>query len=460
MIPEQPLFWHQGLFLQPQHFQHLDRYSQSLVYPVQSSLQPYFWGVHHVELNEAALLNRVVEVTRLEAIFQDGTWVVLGKNGVLSSRSFADREDAFTEDESFPLYLGLKQWDRFGTNVTTGSTKEGKTRYVSDPDPREVEDLYHDGPTAQFYLMDHQMELFWGDEIEEAQGYSILPIGKLLMRGEEILTRSGFIPPAFMVQGAPPLLQILKQIREHIQSRCRVLETYKPAHNQSVKDLEPVSLHYLSALKTLNKYLALLHHLIETPRIHPWDLFGILRQLIGELSTFGDRMNALGQLRDGAELLPAYNHLDLETCFGEATRIIGELLDSIVIGSENIITLIRNQDMFSCEIPLEMLRQRGLYCLMVRSGDMSEQKVEQVIRHLKVGHCDVMGTLIDRALGGVPLEYRSVPPLGMARRTDSWCLELDTSHPRWHELSRDGRLCLHWDEAAADTAIEMVITRI
>ena len=461
MNPEQLIFWHQGLFLQPQHFQHIDRCQQSLLYPVQSCMQPYFWGVHHIELNEAALLNRVVEITQLEVLFQDGAWVKLGKNGILPSRSFADMEEAFLEEESFPLYLGVKSWDRFGSNVSSSGVEEsGETRYQSDADPVEMEDLYHKGPEAQVYLMNYNLKLFWHDEIEEDSDYLFMPIGRLSMKGEEIRTSGSFIPPVFMVQGSPPLLRILKQIREYVQSRCRVLETYKPTQNQSVKDMETVSLHYLSALKSLNRYLSLLHHFIETPRLHPWALFAVLRQLIAELSTFSDRMNALGQLRDGVELLPSYNHLDLETCFGEAMRIIGELLDSIVIGSENIISLGRDNNIFSCEIPLETLRQRGLYCLMIRSGEIDEQIVDIVIRHAKAGHCGVMGTLISRALGGVPLEYRAVPPLGMARRPDCWCFELDTDHPRWRELVMDGRFCLHWDSAPEDTAIELIITRI
>jgi type VI secretion system protein ImpJ len=461
MIPEQPIFWHQGLFLQPQHFQHIDRFQQSLLYPVQSCLQPYFWGIQSIEIDTAALLNRVVEVTRAEVMFQDGTWVVLGKNGVLPSRSFADREAAFTDEESFPLYLGLKRWDRFSANVTSGD-KQGskKTRYQSNVDPVELKDLYHDNPTAQVYLMDHSLELLWKDELKDKDDYSILPIGRLRMKGEEIRTTGDFIPPVFMIQGASPLLRIVKQIREYVQSRCRVLETYKPTRNQSVKDMEVVNLHYLSALKTLNRYLSLLHHYIETPRLHPWSLFAVLRQLIAELSTFSDRMNALGQLRDGTELLPSYDHLDLETCFGEAMRIIGELLDGIVIGSENIISLIRDKDMFSCEIPVETLRQRGVYCLMVRSGEGDDQMISAVIRHVKAGHCDAMPTLISRALGGIPLEHRAVPPLGMARRSDSWCFQLDTDHPRWSELKMDGQFCLHWDDAPGDTAIELVITRI
>ncbi|XOF34789.1 MAG: type VI secretion system baseplate subunit TssK [Candidatus Electrothrix sp. YB6] len=461
MVPEQPIFWHQGLFLQPQHFQHLDRYQQSLLYPVQFCLQPYFWGIQSIEINEAALLNRVVELTAFEAIFQDGTWTVLGKNAVLPSRSFADREAAFIEEATFPFYIGLKHWDRFRGNVISEGEKapEG-VRYQKDADPVEYEDLHENGPAAAMYLLNHRLELFWKDELTDKDEYLILPAGRLRMKGEEIRAAGDFIPPVFMLRGAPHLLQIVKQIREHVQARCRVLETYKPTGSHAYKDMALVNLNYLSALKSLNRYLTLLQHFIETPRVHPWTLYAVLRQLIGELSTFSDRMNALGHLRDGTSLLPSYDHLALETCFKETLRLISELLEGIVMGSENIISLIRKHDRFSCEIPAETLRQRNIYCLMVRLLSGDESTIETVIHHVKVGHCDVMPVMVSRALGGVPLEYRDVPPLGMARREDSWCFQLDIDHPRWRELATDGRFCLHWDGAPDDTVIELVITRV
>jgi type VI secretion system protein ImpJ len=42
---DKPLFWHQGLFLQPQHLQLNSQYCERLSLPLKTYLQPYFWGV-------------------------------------------------------------------------------------------------------------------------------------------------------------------------------------------------------------------------------------------------------------------------------------------------------------------------------------------------------------------------------------------------------------------------------
>ena len=46
MNDTKPVFWHQGLFLQPQHFQLSEKYQRSLLQPFQAYMQPHFWGVN------------------------------------------------------------------------------------------------------------------------------------------------------------------------------------------------------------------------------------------------------------------------------------------------------------------------------------------------------------------------------------------------------------------------------
>ena len=87
MKPQKPLFWHQGLFLEPQHFQHQDQYMKSLLSPLEG-LQPYFWGVNRLEIREDALNNRSLEITAGEFLFPDGTSLIFPGNAIVPPRSF------------------------------------------------------------------------------------------------------------------------------------------------------------------------------------------------------------------------------------------------------------------------------------------------------------------------------------------------------------------------------------
>jgi len=464
MTPEKPLFWHQGLFLQPQHFQHYDRYVRSIVSPAFQYILPYFWGTRNFEVNESALLNKVVEITDLDAVFEDNTWIGLGKNCFIKPRSFAEIDFDFSGKEIFTVYLGLKRWDNFSANVTQVNIKEmptRDTRYLVDETPAEVKDLHAEGGSpAHISFLEHNVKIFWPHEVTDNNQYIFLPVAQLEMRGEEVCLVKKFIPPTFLLSGSSALVQIIKHIREQLLARCRVLETYKPSQSQSASDLEPASLLYIFALGFLNRYLAILTHILETPASHPWSVYCLLREMIAELSCFSDRVDGLGQLRDGKNLLPAYNHTDLNSCFSETQKLVVELLSSIVVGSENVIPLARDEHLFSCEIPSAFFARRSMFCLMFRSEEKDQQFIDSIVRHVKVGNCMAIETLIARSLQGVPLIFREVPPLGMARHSGRLCFEVDTTDHLWKDVASDGRFCLYWEAAPADTAIDLVVTKL
>ena len=462
MTPEKQIFWHQGLFLQPQHFQHAELYQRSLLTPINQYRHPLCWGIRSIEINESALMNRVVEITGLEAVFQDFSWVMAGKNCKVRARSFADQETAFTEEDSFSVYIGLKKWDHFGVNVTqTASSDENvDTRYVCPDNPTELEDLYDQGPHAHISFMEHNLKIFWQSETQTAGDYHLIPILELKMSGDNILLDKSYVPPSLTLDSSHVLVQIIKNIREQMLARCRVLETHKPLHGQEVNHLEMASLYYLFALNTLNRYVAQLQHHLTQPLIHPWQLYGMLTELIGELSTFSDRMNGLAQLRDGQVLLSSYDHLNAGNCYRDVQQLIGELLDGIVIGSESIFIMTREKDRFWCEIPADILKERQLYCLVVRTGQDAEELMNTLVHHVKTGSCASVDTLVIRSLAGVGLVYREIPPLGIVRRQGCYCFEVNTESSQWKEIEKDGTICLHWDQAPEDATMELVVTRL
>ena len=161
---EKPLFWHQGLFLQPHHFQLKDRYDQSLLTPLHKFLTPHFWGIAEIDIQEAALGNHSFNLLKGNFIFPDMAYVTFPDNAVIQARSF---EEAWEEGgKSFTVYLGLKKWNDAGENVTVlsdlGNLTDITTRFVTTTDSEEVQDLHQSGPSAQvkkMYYMLGQVKL-------------------------------------------------------------------------------------------------------------------------------------------------------------------------------------------------------------------------------------------------------------------------------------------------------------
>ena len=224
-------------------------------------------------------------------------------------------------------------------------------------------------------------------------------------------------------------------------------------------DSEPVSLRYLLALTVVNRYVPVFQHLMETPELHPWTVYGLLRQLIGEMSTFSDRIDALGRLADGRELLPAYDHCELGTCFHDARRLIKELLNDIVVGEENVVHLVREGNAFKGEIPAEIFGRRARFFLSVTCTGDPKVVVNSLLNLAKIGSLEEMPTLIARALPGIPLAFKETPPPGLPERPDVFYFDLKATHPIWADIRRTGNICLHWDEAPGDAVGELIISR-
>ena len=129
---KQSIFWHQGLFLQPQHFQQLELDQQFSRAPLVLMLNPFPWGVERLEVAQAALSNRTAEVRELKLLLPDQTYLEYPGNMVIASRSF----DKIWTDPDLPLnvYLALKRFSPAEANVTVvdsvSQATQVKTRFA------------------------------------------------------------------------------------------------------------------------------------------------------------------------------------------------------------------------------------------------------------------------------------------------------------------------------------------
>jgi len=126
MTVHRPLFWHQGLFLQPQHFQLHDLSGEVAHEPYRRFLEPHFWGAGSLEIQKAALGTRSFGLVQGSFLFPDGTWIEYPGNALIEARPF---EEAWVEGgKSFPVYVGIRKWNDSGENVTVLSRLAGMWR--------------------------------------------------------------------------------------------------------------------------------------------------------------------------------------------------------------------------------------------------------------------------------------------------------------------------------------------
>lgn len=458
-MAERPLFWHQGLFLQPQHFQLLDRCIQATTIPFQSFQQPHFWGVGTLKIQEAALGNLSLDILSGEFLFPDNTFVSFPGNALLEARSFS--EDWVEGGKPLGAFLGVRKYNPGGENVTVLSSLEDlrgvATRFVTTTEPEEARDLHQGGPVAQVKRLFYVLKLFWENEEEQLGDYSLIPLTRLERSGDQILLSKRYFPPCLAISASRPLTNLITEIRDQLASRSNQLEAYKRERGIQSAEFGARDMVFLLALRSLNRYVPILFHLTESQPVHPWKVYGILRQIIGELSSFSESVNVMGETTDSKIILSAYDHRNLWGCFSMAQSILIKLLDEITAGPEYMLQLHYDGTYYASELPPAMFEGRNRFYLVIASNENPDKVLRSLSTLAKVGSRETLPILIARALSGIGLSHLPNPPQELPRRAGSLYFQIDHHNEQWMQVKRGYNLAVFWDAAPEDVKIELMV---
>lgn len=459
------IYWHQGMLLQPQHFQLAELHQQFQRTPLMTAILPHFWGLGALELSAAAIANRTIEVVSGKFLFPDGSYIEYPGNATISTRSF---KAAWVEgDKPFMVYLGLRRfsWEEENVTVVHHAT-DGEaanvpipTRYVSPPSGDEVVDLYAGGPAAQVRPLFYVLRILFEDEIDGLNNYSLIPIACLVRDGDAVKMSSSFVPPCYVLEGADTLIQLVKDIRDEMAARARQLNEYKSPREMQKADFDSSYMVFLLALRSLNRICPYLQHLVESRQIHPWTVYGALRELVGELSSFSETVNMFGETEDGLVGLPPYQHTDLGNCFARAHTLISHLLSEITVGPEFLATLKPDGDAYAVDLPKSFFGPRTRFYLVVRSEAGPEAVVTPLLRNARLAAASEMPKLNALALPGVELIHMPTAPQGLPRRAHSHYFRIEQASQPWEAIEREGRIALWWLDAPDDMKADIVLVR-
>ncbi|OYO27940.1 type VI secretion system baseplate subunit TssK [Janthinobacterium sp. PC23-8] len=458
MDDKQAIYWHQGMFMQPQHFQIADLHGQFRNKPLMEAGLPHFWGVGALSLSAAAVANRTIEIEQAQLLFGERSYIEYPGNAAIAPRSF---DSSWVEgDKPFTVYLGLKKLSAQEPNATLAASLHeaagATTRYASLDNPPEVQDLYSDGPVAQVRTLLHVLKVFFESEVAQLGGYDLIPVARLVREGDSIRLDDKFIPPCYAMSGSPVLLRVVKDVRDELAGRARQLQEYKSPGELQKAEFDASYIVFLLALSALNRASPYLYHLTETPQVHPWLAYGALRQLVGELSSFSERFNMLGEAADGKPGLPPYDHVDLHHCFARAHALISSLLNDITVGPEFLAVLQYQDGQHVCALPHNFFDRRNRFYLVVRS---EHDPVDTLLRDARLATGEDIPGLIAHALPGLELIHMATAPQGLPRRAHSYYFRIEQVSQLWYAVERQGSIALQWPDAPADMKAEIVVLR-
>lgn len=464
MNPLQPIFWRQGLFLQPHHFQHNDHLALYRQNRMTSLTMPYAWGVAAMELDEPALVDQSVMFSRLTVLMRDGLLIEYPGNAVIGACRF----DLAKLGAGRTLYIGIRRTIPDQANVSViehlNNAALAETRFAAATEPTQTPDCYAAGPDGQINLMSYVVRLFWEDEIQSLGNYEVMPVARLYQDGDQAKIQQEFIPPCLNLAASPALSKRLRQLRDEVIGRARQIEIFKVRSRAGARgvDVDAGHLDMLMALSVLNHFGPALHHLLESPTTHPWEIDGLLRQLVGALSTFSDRCNMLGETRDGRMLLVPYRHADLGAGIHALADLIRSQLNEIAAAPEMVVRMEPDgaaSGYYVADLSESFFGQRHRYHL-VASGDMdAAQLAAALTTGAKMAAPGQIEMLVTHSLPGLELLPLPEAPRGVPRRAGAQYFHIDILSDAWSTVIQEHRLALFVPEAPETLQFELIVSK-
>ncbi len=458
--PGKPIFWQEGLFLQPQHFQWQDLYFHSELEPLNRYLQPSFWGVGKMSVHQEALSNHTFNILRGEFRFRDLTHVIYPGNAVLESRNF---EKAWKDKgKPFNVYLGVRKLSHTGKNVSDPRDYESysmiPTRFTAERNAENLVDLYESGEPQSVERMCYVLKLLWEDEKNSIGDYEIIPIARLDSRKGEIILSPDFISPVLSISGSDTLMQCVKAMSELITSTSNRLETYKKDRGVHTAEFGTKDMVFLLTLRTLNRFSPIFRHMLgKAVAVHPWSVYGLLSQLIGELSTFSSKINLVNILKDSPFYLLDYDHEDLTLCFNRARYILSKLMADIAAEPEYIALFTFDGTQFNVDLETRLLKKRRRYYLVVETETDKAQVVRELETQAKLSSPMNLPLLIANSLRGIELTHIVNPPAELPRRTLGIYFSINHQGGLWPKVIEEQKLSLSWGAPPEDVKIELMV---
>ncbi len=455
-----PIFWEQGLFLQPQHFQQQDRYHEARLHRYFHMLYPFCWGIKSLVINETALRNFLFEVERCELITRDGTILcfhgeTFPSNACIMPRAFEEALDP--GGKPLGIYLGLKrqQWEENNLSLD-GDLQDSRTQKPQRFSIEEVitPDLFavdNQGCAVKYLL--HEVRLLFEGEIEQAQDHELVKIAELLRVGEGqgvVLSRR-YIPPSLSIHASPILTSMLKEIRDLLTAKGRELAEYKRQRRIHTIEMGSRDTVYLLMMQLVNRYIPLFHHYLEIEETHPCVLYALLRQLIGELSTFSDTISVLGGP------LPPYRHDQLWECFEAAIRVAKDLLSELTRGPEYVVPLLFDGEYFSAELDKRFFEANQRYYLSIKVDLPPRELLRRLTETGKICSREEMEALRKQALSGLQIDYLETPPEELPRRAHCSYFVINHHSRLWRTIEQRQNIAVYCELSPQDTEMQLLV---
>ena len=442
--------WAEGMFLRPHHLQAASRHLMSYLNHEVGNIRPFGWGINALSISEAELENFAFSIRTCQIRMRDGTWLCVPENADIEPRDFKEVLD--TSDGPVDVFVGIPRFRERDANTL------GLGESPGDYDRRyrvrltELADENTGSNLQQIEARRLAGRLFFGDE--DTQGYDTLRVARVERSGgaqNVPVVSSSFFPPVLAVEAWPALHNVCRDIYHKLAARNRSLASQIAARDVSFGSQTAGGAEAMLKLQVTNGFVVVLRQLINTPRVHPYNVYLELCRMAGELAVFDETREAPD--------LPVYDHDQLGICFFELSEQLERLLDSIIPTAyvRRPFEMVQNQ--LQCSLDEEWL-SRDMDIYLGIEADYEEELVVEKVKAVKLAASEDIARINQRRLPGLRLQPVRRVPAGLPDRAGSHYFRISREGELWEGVQRDKSVAISGPtDPAMDLYIYVVLKR-
>ena len=446
--------WHEGLFLLPHHLQRFQRSLNDGDAAERRLNWAHPYGLVEARLSSDDLENMRIRFDHLHAIMPSGEEVRFPRDAELPA---VDIKQAFESRGRFVVYLGLPLWfDARANCVSPGQTVDARAKILYRVVETEVADE-NTGENAKAMLQ-RRLNARLLLEDDDRSDLEVIPLLRVTRAaGEEVgmpQQDPEFVGPCLVLNGSAILRDLVRDLSSQVLASRQELVVQVTRGGFSIDTMRGIQFEQIMRLRSLNRYGARLEVLIETSNIAPFEIYVLLRELMGELA-------ALHPDRDLFETAP-YQHDNPYPVFSELAAKIRQLLRGSVAPSFMSAPFTDVNGLLSAMLTDEHLQRPTDYFLGVRTKEDPRtlaRLVEDADRFKLMPQ-----SLASRAIRGVVLKEERFPPLELPAQSGLYFFRLlrGQSSRSWQQIQAEKVAVVRWtgnESADYDIALYMTLPR-
>ena len=373
-----PIQWHEGMPLAPQHFQLNDHRYQSLFSFHVLNSGPYHWGIGELQIDTLALGKGVFRLQKVSGIMPDGAVIQYEENDQLPKLEIPLGEIDFKQQDTCSIYLALPAYAP-GEPSAAGNVP----RYISTAGDVVTDENGSFGDPTRVPRLAPNLYLIVGQTpSSKFVSFQIAEIAKV--GGQYVSTT--YVPPYLRLPKKEPLRKALEDLALEVRTKILYsLERYDAASDN------PTNQHTQAILHTLIEALMPFETIVSAEGIRPFNLYLALVELASKISKLNLNLSH-------PPIFNIYDHNNIYEPFKITMDYVRKILDKMYDKVQTR-TFQKKRGYFGLTLPT-IWHSKTLILGMKKSAETTQATHHNWIENALIGTEKFAQSIIDRRIIG------------------------------------------------------------